>query len=176
MAGRVETMLWLCMACVPLCAIASASCSSSSSANSTRLAPPPSQPTVVLEPPNSTLCPPRSEILPADPCALPEGTTCEVGLCAQRYAVCTAQRWVLGVPPNIVEACPLVTPRPSGLCPSCWSSISSCVYGCEGDSGVGVVATCATDGGWGFEPYGCRGTAFDAGAQDASDSGSDGAR
>lgn len=62
-------------------------------------------------------------------CTLPEGTTCDFGLCGTRLARCTRGAWQVGsnLPPS--PPCPTDPPTPEVTCPACWPAQISCTYG-----------------------------------------------
>ncbi len=106
-------------------------------------------------------------------CLLPEGTTCDFGLCGTRLARCSGGQWQVAsnLPPR--PPCPEFPPNIDTSCPACWSADVTCNYGSNDcslpdASDNTTLATCP-DGGWVVEFRPCR----DAGPDVQDDGGLD---
>jgi hypothetical protein len=106
-------------------------------------------------------------------CILPEGTTCDFGLCGSRLARCTRGVWAFAGNPAPRPVCPALAPNEGTKCPDCWKKDVVCSYGSTDctlpdASDNRSVASCA-DGGWVVEFEPCR----DAGPDVQGDGGPD---
>lgn len=104
-------------------------------------------------------------------CLLPEGTTCDFGLCGTRLARCSAGQWQVAsnLPPR--PPCPKDPPNIDTSCPACWSADVTCSYGSDDcslpdASDNTTLATCPA-GAWVVEFRPCR----DAGPDVQGDGG-----
>lgn len=119
-------------------------------------------------------CPsPSSRPANGSPCLLPEGTTCEFGLCGTRLARCSRGLWVLAANPPPRPPCPDVAPNKATKCPDCWPPEVSCTYGstdCSlADASDNTAIASCPAGGWVVDFRPCR----DAGADVQGDGGPD---
>jgi hypothetical protein len=96
---------------------------------------------------------------PGDPCALPDGTTCDFGACGTRLAACVRGNWSYGGNPPPNPPCPELVPLAMSACPDCWPKGGTCTYhetDCfSGDAAAQqqiAVLSCDKDGGW-FATY-----------------------
>jgi hypothetical protein len=71
---------------------------------------------------------PKDRPAAGTPCAVPEGTTCDVGACGTSIALCTHGRWTYGGNPEPDPPCPDLVPAPGEPCPECWKPGKSCPY------------------------------------------------
>ena len=116
---------------------------------------------------------PAAQPTNGSPCLLPEGTTCDFGLCGTRLAQCLRGAWRLAPNEPPAPACPDPAPNPGVSCPPCWPAAVSCAYGSTNCSLADAsdnttVASCPA-GGWVVEFRPCR----DAGPDVQGDGGRD---
>lgn len=102
-------------------------------------------------------------------CTQPEGTTCAVGPCSDRYMACRSGRWARSATSPPVAACPAQAPEPGDSCPRCFPTSVRCAFGCDGEQPAifGVCNDQGASGGliWQVSPRECP--RFDASAGDA---------
>ena len=107
---------------------------------------------------------PRSDCPKAEPadgtlCLLPEGTTCDFGLCGTRLARCSQGAWRVGGNAAPSPACPKDPPN-NTPCPACWPRAISCPYGstdCSAaDASVNAAIASCPNGTWILEVRPCR--------------------
>lgn len=107
------------------------------------------------------------------PCLLPEGTTCDFGLCATRLAQCSRGSWVVASNDPPRPPCPEIAPNMGTPCPACWSTDVACSYGSTDcslpDASDNTTLAACPDGGWVVEFRPCR----DAGPDVQGDGGPD---
>jgi len=104
-------------------------------------------------------------------CLLPEGTTCDFGLCGTRLARCSGGSWKVAANAPPRPPCPEIAPNIETPCPACWAADVTCRYGSSNcslpdASDNTTFATCPT-GRWVVEFRPCR----DAGPDVQGDGG-----
>jgi hypothetical protein len=106
-------------------------------------------------------------------CTLPEGTTCDFGLCGTRLAQCSRGTWVVATNDPPRPPCPEIAPNIDTPCPACWSADVTCNYGSDDcslpDASDNTTLASCPDGGWVVEFRPCR----DAGPDVQGDGGPD---
>jgi hypothetical protein len=104
-------------------------------------------------------------------CLLPEGTTCDFGLCATRLAQCLRGVWVFSSNPKPRPLCPAIAPNIGTDCPDCWVADVSCIYGsCSPpDASDNTTFASCPDASWVVEFRACG----DAGPDVQGDGGPD---
>ena len=109
-------------------------------------------------------------------CVLPEGTTCDFGLCGKLLARCANGVWRFGGNADARPPCPAQPPEIASPCPACWPAESTCLYGSEDcsaeDASVNTSMASCVDDRWTLEVRACR-DAGDAGADVQGDAGQD---
>jgi hypothetical protein len=111
---------------------------------------------------------------PPTPCTLPEGTTCDFGLCGTVIAQCTGGLWRFGKNRAPNPTCPEQAPVTDAPCPECWPGDKTCNYGSEDcsspDASVNQSVAACVNGTWTLEVRPCR----DAGPDVQGDAALDG--
>ncbi|HSO34694.1 MAG TPA: hypothetical protein VLT33_19300, partial [Labilithrix sp.] len=106
-------------------------------------------------------------------CLLPEGTTCDFGLCGTRLAQCSRGAWIVASNDPPRPPCPEIAPNMDTPCPACWSADVTCSYGSNDcslpDASDNTTVAACPDGGWVVEFRPCR----DAGPDVQGDGGPD---
>ncbi len=107
-------------------------------------------------------------------CLLPEGTTCNFGLCGTRLATCRQGAWILGGNAAPRPVCPADPPAVDLQCPPCWRASDSCTYGSSdcssADASVNTAIASCPHGTWVLDIRPCR----DGGGPDVQgDAGAD---
>jgi hypothetical protein len=103
---------------------------------------------------------PKTQPPAGSECRLPEGTTCDFGLCGTRLAQCSRGVWVAASngPPR--PPCPVVPPNEGIACPPCWSPEVSCTYGSTDcslpDASDNRTIAACPEGAWVVEFRPCR--------------------
>jgi hypothetical protein len=113
------------------------------------------------------------------PCDLPEGTTCNLGACGTKVAVCTHGQWLYGANPAPNPPCPTPTPpAPDTVCPECWPQGKVCTYypsscfSADASTEQRVSVASCVDSKWSFTYSACP--ISDGGADVQGDAGADG--
>jgi hypothetical protein len=93
-------------------------------------------------------------------CLLPEGTTCDFGLCGTRLARCSQGVWQLGANAAPRPPCPADPPSTDIPCPACWPVAVSCTYGstdCRAeDASLNTAIASCPNGTWVIDIRPCR--------------------
>jgi hypothetical protein len=104
-------------------------------------------------------CPPTAPA-PGATCLLPEGTTCDFGLCGTRLARCTSGQWRLGTNAPPSPPCPADPPNPDIACPACWPAEITCTYGSascsDEDASINTAVASCPNGTWLLDIRPCR--------------------
>lgn len=103
---------------------------------------------------------PKKEPQNGSLCLLPEGTTCDFGLCGTRLARCTRGAWSAGANAPPSPACPKDPPNKDVPCPDCWPPLVSCTYGSKDcsltDASINTTITSCPNGKWVVDIRPCR--------------------
>ena len=93
-------------------------------------------------------------------CLLPEGTTCDFGLCGTRLARCTQGAWQTGSNARPSPPCPEDPPSADIACPACWPVSVSCTYGSTNcaakDASLNTATASCPSGKWILDIRPCR--------------------